>query len=132
MILAWLVATPAAAWQFSAQPICRLDHTAETSVTITYDGSIYAITLTRPEGWSQGPVFAMAFQPVGPVISTRRHQVSGSALTVTDRGFGNVLTGIALNSVAIATVGDTSVTIDLTDAAPRVRAFLDCSPDLST
>ncbi len=127
-----LLAAPVAAWQFSAQPICRLDHAGETSVAITYDGSLYAITLTRPEGWPRGSLFTMAFQPIGPVISTRRHRIVGNALTVTDRGFGNVLNGVEFNAVAIATVGETSVTIDLSEAAPEVQAFRACSPGVST
>lgn len=118
------------AWEFSPSPICTLSHTQpDIAVEVTYDPGTqdYNITLSRPGvAWPTSPVFAIAFAPNGPTISTTRQVVAGSSLSVTDKGFGNVLNGLQYNSVAIASVGPVQVAFDLSDAAPEVEAFRNC------
>ena len=128
-----LFASPAAAWEFSASPICTLTDTSEVGViTVTYDPAIteYTITVTLPDGrWADDPVFGMAFANDSPInIQTDQHSVSsdGRSITVKDRGFGNVLNGLEFNSRAYAILGDTTVGIDLTGIGPAITAFRDC------
>ena len=66
-------------------------------------------------------------------ISTTRHVLDegGRRLTVTDRGFGNVLDGLQFNGRAIAIAGDTVVALDLAGAAPEVEVFRACRGGLS-
>lgn len=130
---------PAAAWEFSATPVCTLtETTGDAEVTVTYDPSLpeYAITVTLTEGtWDAAPVFAIVFDgPRGLTISTDRHILSGDgrSLTVRDRGFGNVLNGLEFNLTATALSGATAVTLPLTDAAPAVRAFRDCPATITS
>jgi hypothetical protein len=51
----------------------------------------------------------------------------GTALTVTDRGFGNVLDGLQHNEAATALAGSASLSVSLDGAAPAVEAFRDCA-----
>lgn len=131
-----LFATPAAAWEASREgPVCLLTHqTDEARVVVSHDlreALPYAIELTSNEGWRPGPVFAIRFDGPGRrTISTNRHEVAGNTLRVTDRGFGNVLDGIALNHLAIAVTGDTALVIPLAGAAPEVEEFKACSANL--
>jgi hypothetical protein len=129
-----LLATPAAAWEFSPTPVCTLSHeTPEASVTVTHDPrqpEPYAIAVTTQGGWPEAPVFSIRFDgPRGNTISTPRHRLSadGTTLTVTDRGFGNVLDGLEFNDSATATAGGASVTLPLDGAAPAVQAFRACA-----
>ena len=127
-----LLATPAAAWEFSPSPICTLSHdTGTADVRVTYDARIpeYAIEITRRDApWSPGPVFAIRFDgPRGLTISTDRHGLSGQTLTVADSGFGNVLNGLEFNDSATALLADQSVTIPLTGAGPQVQKFRACT-----
>ncbi|MEL6167593.1 MAG: hypothetical protein AAFR35_02800 [Pseudomonadota bacterium] len=129
-----LTASPAAAWEFSPLPICTLSHATETAeVTVTYDPVLpepYAIAITRDTPWPDAPVFAMRFDgPAGLSISTDRHVVTdeGRTLTVTDRGFGNVLNGLEFNSIATAGAGGEQARFPLGNAAPEVRKFRDCT-----
>lgn len=125
-----LLATPAASWEFSPIPVCTLRDTGAVATEVTYDGVLYAIHLTRAEGWPDAPVFAIRFEGAAPLtISTSRHVIEGNRLTVTDRGFGNVLNGMQFNRTATALIGDLSVPIDLSGAADPVAAFRAC-PDL--
>lgn len=128
-----LLASPAAAWEFSASPICTLTGTSDAgTLTVTYDAALpeYTITITLPDGvWPEDPAFAMAFaggMPIG--IQTDRHTRSpdGRSLTVTDSGFGNVLNGLEFNSRAYATSGDTTVGVSLDGIGPAIKAFRDC------
>ena len=128
-----LFASPAAAWEFSASPICTLTDTSEAGeITVTYDPAIteYAIIVTLPEGrWINAPTFGMAFANDRPIsIQTDQHSISpdGRSITVKDRGFGNVLNGLEFNSRAYAILGDTTVDIDLTGIGPAITAFRDC------
>lgn len=131
-----VLATPAAAWEAGAQgPVCFLRHTMdEAEVTVTHDPRSalpYAIELVRRDTvWDDAPSFAIRFDGPGRrTIATDRHQLSdgGAALTVTDRGFGNVLDGIAFNHVAIAVTGDQALVIPLAGAAPEVEKFRACT-----
>ena len=126
-----LSAPAAAAWEFSADPICTLRHdTGAARIEITYDpaGPLYTLTLTRAaDAWAESPTFGMAFTG-GPDlrIGTSRHQISGQALIVQDTGFGNVLDGLEFNTEALAFTDTQSVSLPLNDAAPAVRQFRDC------
>lgn len=131
-----LLASPAAAWEASREgPVCYLTHsTEEATVTVSHDITKdvpYAIDLTRAAGWDAHPVFAIRFDGLGPrTITTDRHQVDDTTLTVTDTGFGNVLDGIALNFVALATTGETALVIPLEGAAPEVEKFKACAANV--
>lgn len=132
LILLFLAARPATAWEFSPTPICTLTHRqAEVDVIVTYDAALpeYTITLTTPAPWPEADQFGLSF--VGPralSIGTGQHQLSqdGQSLRVADTGFGNVLDGLQFNNTAIGISGDKQVRFDLTDAAPAVAAFREC------
>lgn len=125
--------SPAAAWEFAPLPICTLSHQgAKMAVTVTYDASLpeYAIHLDRAAGWPDVAIFALRFEgPRGMSISTGQHVVQGTRLTVRDRGFGNVLNGIAFNFRAIAVLGDLEVPVDLSGAAGPMQDFRACPLD---
>jgi len=129
----FFLATPAAAWEFSASPICTLtDSSAKGEITVTYDAAIpeYTITVTLPEGrWQTGPVFGMTFANDRPIsIQTDRQTISpdGRSVTVKDRGFSNVLDGLEFNTRAYAMLGDTTVGFDLSGIGPAMTAFRAC------
>ncbi|PWJ22262.1 excinuclease ABC subunit B [Jannaschia seohaensis] len=133
-----LIPGPALAWEFSPLPVCTLRHAGEAAeVVVTYDPSLpeYAISVTLAEGtWPAAPLFAIAFQGGAALtITTDRHVRSpdGRTLTVTDRGFGNVLNGLEFNGVAQAMSGGRTVPVALDGAAAPVRAFRGC-PSLAT
>ena len=48
------------------------------------------------------------------------------ALEVADRGFGNVLAGLALNDTATAVLGEQVLVIPLSGARAEVDAFQSC------
>jgi hypothetical protein len=128
-----LAATPAAAWQAGSDGrVCTLTHSApEAEVLLTYDpaGPLYTITVTLPEPWPVHPVFAIAFEGGRALqIATDRHERSadGRSITVTDRGFGNVLDGLAQNRVAVIVQGPRAVPVSLAGAAPEVAIFRNC------
>jgi hypothetical protein len=128
-----LAAAPAAAWEFTATPLCTLLHDAgASSWEVTYDPGpgVYAIAITRAEGpWPEAAVFSIGFEGGRAlIISTDRHVLSegGETLTVTDRGFGNVLDGLEFNAAARAFTGDAEVIAPLEGAAPEVQAFRAC------
>lgn len=134
LLLALLVASPAHAWEFRPDPVCTLSHaTAEASVTVTWDPrqtEPYAIRIDLAEPWPGAPVFAIDYAGRRPLtISTSRHRLDdgGRSLTVTDRGFGNVLDGLEFNETATAILGDERVPFPLADAAEPVRAFRACT-----
>ena len=64
--------------------------------------------------------------PAPRTITTSRHSVAGSQLTVTDKGFDNVLAGFALNFAAMARLGDQTIVIPLDGAGTQVERFLNC------
>jgi hypothetical protein len=130
-----LLASPAAAWQATLGPVCTLEHeTPSAHILLTHDPAqpLYTLTITRKSApWPSAPTFGMTFEGTSPLsIGTDRHSLSpdGHALTVTDRGFGNVLNGLQFNRTARATSGGASEALPLTDAAPAVQAFRDCPP----
>ncbi|ROU03607.1 excinuclease ABC subunit B [Histidinibacterium lentulum] len=132
-IAALLAAGPALAWEFTATPVCTLSHEAEGSAwEVTYDpaAELYAIAITLSEGgWPEAEVFSIGFAGGRSlVISTDRHVLSGggATLTVTDRGFGNVLDGLEFNAAARAFAGDGEALAALDGAAPEVQAFRAC------
>lgn len=98
---------------------------------LTYDpsGPLYSISIRLSGPWPDAAVFAMRFDGArANMISTTRHVLTegGRTLTVTDRGFGNVLDGLEFNATALAIAGDTSVAFDLAGAGPEVAAFRAC------
>lgn len=128
-----LLATPLQAWEAVPGPVCTLVHDApDAAVRLTYDPRIpeYAITITRRTApWAEGDVFALRFDgPRSNMISTDRHVPGdgGLSLTVTDRGFGNVLDGLQFNDTATALIGDDAVALPLDGAGPAVQAFREC------
>jgi hypothetical protein len=130
-----VLATPAAAWEFTPSPVCTLSHeTAEAALEITYDPSRaepYAIAIRRAVPWPEGPVFAIRYAGARSLtIQTTRHQLSADrrTLTVTDRGFGNVLDGIGLNDTATAMLAGAEVVFPLDGARAPLAAFRDCRP----
>jgi hypothetical protein len=129
-----LAAAPARAWEFTPVPVCTLSHeTAEASVAVTWDPreqEPFAIRIARTDPWPEGPVFSIEYAGPRPLtISTSRHALSdgGAAITVTDRGFGNVLDGLEFNATATAVLGGTRVPFPLDDAAGPVRDFRACT-----
>ncbi len=129
-----LAASPAFGWQFTPVPVCTLTHSeADTTLTLTHDPSQaepYAIAITLPGPWEPADFFALRFDgPRGLTISTDRHLLSaeGRTLTVTDRGFGNVLDGLEFNSTATALLGVAAIPFALDGAEPEVRKFRACA-----
>ncbi|MEO0371331.1 MAG: hypothetical protein AAF231_07735 [Pseudomonadota bacterium] len=127
-----LFTTPAYAWDFTAGMPCLLTHEAAAfQLQLTYDPTqpLYSITVTLPEPWPDADAFAMSFDgPQGRVIGTDQHQLgnNGRSLTVTDKGFGNVLDGLQFNHTATAQSGDIAITFPLDGAAEPVAAFRAC------
>lgn len=133
-LLAFCLASPAAAWDFSPTPVCTLFHDTGTGrIEVTHDprqAEPYAVEVTNTTPWPGGPVFALRFDgPRALTITTDRHSLSsgGTALTVTDRGFGNVLNGLEFNTTATALLGDIALPFPLDGAAPHVQAFRACT-----
>ncbi|WP_375255623.1 excinuclease ABC subunit B [Yoonia sp.] len=131
-----LLATPAAAWEFSANPICTLtDRSEKATMTVTYDPEIaeYAITVTLADDtWPTGSTFGMAFASDRPInIQTDRFTLSdeGRSLTVKDRGFSNVLDGLEFNARAYAILGDMTVGFSLDGIETAIEAFRSCPAD---
>lgn len=137
MIALLLMSAPAAAWEFTPGLPCLLTHTqAGIAVELTHDPTqpLFSITLTRAIPWPQTDVFAIRFDgPAQLTISTNRHSLGnqGRSLTVTDRGFGNVLTGLSANQTATALIGPVAASFSLDGARDPVAAFADCSVDPS-
>lgn len=128
-----LLATPAAAWEFSPRPICTLTDASDAGeITVTYEAEIteYSVTVTLPNGtWPTDPIFSMTFAGERPIsIQTDRYTISnvGRSLTVKDRGFDNVLNGLELNTHAYAMLGDTTVGFSLNGIGPAISAFRAC------
>lgn len=135
LIVLLALSSPASAWVATADgPVCRLSHEmTEGTVEVVHDPRRtlpYSIEVTRDTPWVDGPVFAMRFDGPGQItITTDRHMLSDDAtsLTVMDRGFGNVLSGLENNFVAMAVLGNDAITIPLRDAAPEVAKFRSCA-----
>jgi len=126
-----LFAPPVEAWEFTPTPVCTLVHIeAGAEVVLTYDHGtrLYAIRVTTPQGWPMAPAFSMRFDGPRPgTISTQRHRLDGTSLTVTDAGFGNVLNGLEFNTTATAFTQTSAVTVSLAGAAGPVQKFRACT-----
>ena len=127
------LATPAAAWQAGTDgALCTLTHAeAGLDIRLTHDPGppLWTITLTAPAPWPEAGIFSIAFLGGAEItISTDRQTLSpdGLSLTVTDRGFGNVLAGLSGNTTALFRLGDTEYSASLAGAAPEVAAFEAC------
>jgi hypothetical protein len=134
LALLLLAAAPARAWEFTPVPVCTLSHeTAEAALTVTWDPAQeepYAIRIDGAAPWPEAPVFAIEYAGPRPlVISTSRHRLTeaGRRVTVTDRGFTNVLDGLEFNGTATAVMGGTRLAFPLDGAAEPVRAFRACT-----
>lgn len=134
LVVLVLLSSPAYAWQSGYESrLCTLSHSDPAAdVRLTYDpsGPLYSITVTTPAPWPDAPLFGIRFDGAAPnTITTTRHErdVTGHSLTVTDRGFSNVLDGLAFNATATAFSGQTAAGIDLAGAAPEVDAFRACA-----
>jgi hypothetical protein len=132
-LIAGLAPGAAGAWQAGSEGrICTLAHAEDgTEILLTYDPSVplYTITLTGPDPWPVSGLFGIRFDGDAPnTITTDRHVLSddGRSLTVSDRGFGNVLNGLAGNRTATGFSGAASVTVSLEGAAAEVVAFEAC------
>lgn len=129
-----LAALPAHAWQAGREGgICTLTHRDPDAgeIRLTHDpaGPLYTITVTRDAPWPDAPVFGIAFTGGTEItITTDRHVLSedGRSLTVTDRGFGNVLLGLSANASATVFAGPVTAAYALDGAAPEVAAFAAC------
>ncbi|NNV13074.1 hypothetical protein GTA62_17030 [Roseobacter sp. HKCCD9010] len=128
-----LTALPAQAWQAGVEgSLCTLTHSEPgLDIRLTYDPVLpeYTITLTLEQPWPDGPVFGIRFEGASPnTITTGNHQLSDDrrALTVTDRGFGNVLNGLAENETATAFTAPVGARFGLDGAAPEVAVFRAC------
>ena len=134
LIALLLLTAPSYAWDFTPTPICTIaEDTADLSIRVTFDPSQpepYAISLTQTTGhWPVTDTFGLRFDgPSALTIGTVRHKLSpdGRMLTVSDTGFGNVLSGLALNGTATALAGTTAIPFDLAGARPAVEAFRAC------
>ena len=128
-----LTALPATAWEAGVDgSICTLTHAeGDTTIRLTHDpaGPLYTITATRPDPWPRSAIFGIAFLGGAELtITTDRHTLSDDAraLSVADRGFGNVLLGLSQNSTARFFTGAATLEVALDGAAPEVAAFEAC------
>lgn len=131
LILVLAAPAGAFAWTFSPDPICTIADTQDDlAIEVTFDPStgLYALRLTRPSGWPVARVMVLRFdQGMGDLtISTDRHVIDGPRLTVTDRGFGNVLRGMEFFGRATVTMDGAKHAFDTTGAAGPVAAFRAC------
>jgi hypothetical protein len=132
-LLSLTLTAPAQAWQAGQDgAICTLTHSEDgVDVRLTHDPGppLWTITVTGSEAWPEAPVFAIAFEGAAALtISTDRHSLStdGLALSVADRGFGNVLAGLSGNARAVFLAGSAELSVSLEGAAPEVAAFEAC------
>jgi hypothetical protein len=129
-----LFAAPALAWESGVEEgLCTLTHTNDgVAVRLVHDPSVplYTITITLADGgWEVAPEFGIRFDGARPnTIRTDRHVLSpdGFSLSVSDRGFGNVLDGLQFNEMATGFSGATVANMSLDGAAPAVEAFRSC------
>lgn len=134
-----LLPLPVSAWEFRPDPVCTLVHaTAKAAITITFDPSVpeYRLDLDlKGEAFAPSPSFGIAFRGArGLTIGTDRHRITGSTLTVTDTGFGNVLDGLEFNRSASAFTATQSVDFPLDGAAGpvgRFRRYTEAAPATS-
>ena len=130
-----LMATPALAWKAEViGQVCVLSHQTDAAdVAVRYDPAEqqpYSIAVTRKTTpWGDAPSFAILFEGATPMTIVTDRQIltdDRATLTVSDRGFGNVLNGLAGNETATALLGEDAVSVSLEGAAPEVDRFRDC------
>lgn len=128
-----LIASPAVAWEAGVEgAICTLTHAeAGTQVRLTSDPSVplYTITFSGPDQWPVADRFSIRFDGAQTnTITTDRHVLSDNrrSLSVSDRGFGNVLDGLQFNDRATGISGEAALAVSLDGAAPEVAAFRAC------
>ena len=133
LIALFFFASPAAAWEFTANPICTLSHaTPDAALRVTYDprGPVYAIALTRSASkWQDSPTFAIRFDGArGLTITTDRHKITDAdtTLRVEDSGFSNVLNGLEFNREATALTSRQALAFPLDGIAQPMAAFRAC------
>jgi hypothetical protein len=138
ILLSLMLSAPAHAWQAGQEgAICTLTHSeGGVDVRLTNDpgAPLWTITVTGTAPWPEAAVFSIAFLGGAEItISTDRHTLSedGRALTVADRGFGNVLAGLSGNARAVFLAGGAELSVSLEGAAPEVAAFEACGSLLS-
>ena len=140
LFLPWL-ATPAFGWQASfSGPVCLLTHETDAAeITLRHDPRQtlpYAIQIRRTDdAWQRAPQFIILFDGPGRLtIASDRYRLleDDTLLEVADKGFGNVLAGLALNYVALAVLGEQMVVVPLAGAEAEVAEFRSCivSPKL--
>lgn len=130
-----LLAAPAAAWDFTDDPVCTIWHdTGSAEMRVTYDprqAEPYAITVTLADtSWPNAPVYAIQFRGMmSYAITTNRHRLSedGRSVVASDTGFGNVLGGLANGLFATPMLGSQTVDVPLVGAAEAVAAFEACA-----
>ncbi len=125
-----ILVTQASAWEFTPGTPCRLTHAEPgLELELTHDpfAPLYTITLRREVPWPRAPYFSITFEG-GQTITTNRHILidNDHALTVKDRGFGNVLAGMANSPNAMAQTGLVSEKFNLSGAAAPTQAFEAC------
>lgn len=130
-----LLTSPAAAWEFSPDPICTLFHQqGEAEVIVTYDAAVplYTLTVTLPsdQRWAEGSFRIDFAGGMPPQIGTTRQIVSEDrrTLLVADRGFGNVLDGLGSAVIADMRIGRSGSAIELDGIDAPLAAFRAC-PD---
>ena len=125
----------ALAWEFFPSPICTLSHeTDEAKLVITHDPAVpeYRLEISLDSvSWVTSATFGIAFQGGTELtIGTDRHRTDGVALSVADRGFGNVLDGLEFNRTATVFTEEQAVAFSLAGAQEPVRDFRDCAESL--
>lgn len=132
-ILMILTPLPALAWEAGRMgAICTLSD-GSGNVVLTHDpsGPVYTITARRADPWPEAAIFGMTFLGQnGLTITTDRHlrAPDGLSITVTDRGFGNLLAGMRGNDTATLFAGPARMTVSLAGAAPAIAIFEACTP----
>lgn len=132
-ILILITPLPALAWEAGRiGALCTLSD-ASGDVVLTHDpsGPIYTITARRADPWPEAAIFGITFLgQAGLTSTTDRHlrAPDGLSITVTDRGFGNLLAGMRGNDTATLFAGPASMAVSLAGAAPAIAIFEACAP----
>lgn len=127
-----LLPVPALAWDFSVDPICTLSYQNESAqIVVTFDPvpSTYQLAITLDEkAWGPAPSFGMSFEGGQELtIGTDRQVIQDDTLSVSDRGFGNVLNGLEFNERVTAFTPSLAVVFSLEGAAKPVQQFRACT-----
>lgn len=131
-VLLIFLASPVAAWEFRAEPLCTVSHeTGDIALEMTFDSGTgtYRIALTTAAPWPPGAIFGIRFDgPFAMTITSDRQLIEdgGRTVAVTDTGFGNVLNGLEFNEMATPFLGGQGVAIPLAGAGPAIRSFREC------